>query len=400
MKQRQLLSLFSLPLLFVGCATENGAPPARDDRFHTVVEQCVVDDPQPVFQKAFPNGFPIRKDNLETNAEYSERLNRVGVTGMTVTYLVSGESCDVIAMPEQGTYVVTSKETAPVNRGYYATDEIGKEFGLTLRRINTHSGSFVGQNAYGATAQVTSDSYNTYRLKITNLDVYTELKWKKDDQDSWYAFGVPYRTTDPAFRQALRDKKVGFVVRGPIGDIRDADEAYRGHTATITEPYSYSDEILMLPLAVTDVWLVNCDTLKSYVHWTPAIVAIRNQVPAVAAPAVQSEQKAPPVTPETAKPATPVFKGDRNIYIDHYAACGNGFGFWVKPMLKGMRLNVYVNDNKPTTFTVGSPDASLDIDNQKAGSAQYTSQGHTYVIEWDNSKKMTAYVSVTVWVLN
>jgi hypothetical protein len=95
-----------------------------------------------------------------------------------------------------------------------------------------------------------------------------------------------------------------------------------------------------------------------------------------------------------ASPATSVFQGKVNYMTTKFTPCGFGFGFYAKPVFGGHELRIYLSGKRPGDLFGGdAPDAVIDIDSKKSGSAQYVSEGHTFMIEW-NSHIMSVEISV------
>ena len=149
MKTKVLASLgLAFSLALAGCATG----PSLAEKLDTIKLEAVpltFDDPAPAFKKLFPSGSPLRKDSLETEAEFDARLKATGLVGQEFTFLISPEWCDVQAMPEQNFYTIVSKEY--FYSFSYRTD---KPYAVTIARVSEAPGSFVGQNAFGAQATV------------------------------------------------------------------------------------------------------------------------------------------------------------------------------------------------------------------------------------------------------
>ena len=105
-------------------------------------------------------------------------------------------------------------------------------------------------------------------------------------------------------------------------------------------------------------------------------------------------------TARSARNAT-VFQGKVNIYTSDMTSCGFGFGFLAAPTLAGLRLSIFLNGKKPGLLFGGDkPDDRIDIETQKTGSARYSSGGHNFAIEWNNTDRLSPSVGVTVRLLD
>lgn len=231
------------------------------------VQKIAADDPLPIFRKVFPRGFAAKKDALETTAEYTARLEALGVAG-TYVFLIPAEECKVVPYPDSNTYFILSKDYyAP---GYDPATNPTLPYGITLATTDERSSTYDRQNRYGVSQQVTG--YDEVRCKLELrgfLQLPRALRWIPEG-DSYIHFGLPVRAPDPAFRQLLREKKVGLAVRVRLDDISGIQTKYDSHgdhTVRFNETHSY------LPATLLEAWVVDLSTMTSVVHWSAAPAA-------------------------------------------------------------------------------------------------------------------------------
>ncbi|MEI6105818.1 MAG: hypothetical protein WCR49_02290, partial [Opitutae bacterium] len=221
------------------------------------------DNPEPIFQALFPHAGLVRKDDLETTAEFQARVHALGYSGGTYTFMIPANLCKTIAMPDQGFYIIAAKES------YYSSYTSDKPFGITVMERIDHPKSFTGQNAFGATTEVTNYNVTDYRVApIGFFSLPMSLRWKEADDSSFIYFGLPVHTVDPLFRQKLKADKIGLAVRVRIGDPTAAVIDNQGHSATISDPVNFYKAGLLLPVVLLDAWVVDTETDYSVVHWT------------------------------------------------------------------------------------------------------------------------------------
>ncbi len=243
--------------------------PKHVGKFETVTHVVQVHSPEPLYEQVFANSPTFEKDKLETTAEYGARIAAMGagLTGQEVSLLLSPEDCEVFAYPDDHFYTVVTKDTFPT---YYGREESYeyRQFGLMVKMIDAQTRDYTGPNEYGVEATTTFVSGTKLMIKVTNLGQINDLRWTHHTADMVAHFGVPHRTTaasDAEFRSALRAGLVGIVVRGRVGSLTNAESRYQAFS---TEHLHYSYKIEVLPLNVTEAWLVRTDTMTSYVHWT------------------------------------------------------------------------------------------------------------------------------------
>ena len=219
------------------------------------------DNPRPLFESLFPHGAPLKKGDLETQSEFQARLNAVGYGNQVFTFLISPKLCKVIAFPDNDFYVIASKETY-----YMGYDVRGKPYGITVDSIEEEPRHYVGQNAFGATANVSS--YRGTMFQISPVGFFKlprPLRW--NDGTGFGRFGLAIRIADPAFRQKLKEEKIGLAVRVRIADLTKMDSDYEHVDPTITDPIGWTYLKPILPVVLLDAWIVDIETNISLVHW-------------------------------------------------------------------------------------------------------------------------------------
>lgn len=266
------IAFFSVPglacvLALAGCGHVPPPPePAPLDLsiIRPDVQKITADDPLPIFRKVFPRGYAATKDALETTAEYRARLAALGVAG-TYVFLIPPEECRIAPYPDDGSYFILSNDYYRV--GYDDKTNPTLPYGITLATIDKSSSTHDRQNRYGATVQVTT--YREVKCKLWLQDfsqLPMALRWRVD-HESGIHFGLPVKTADPAFRQLLREKKIGLAVRVRIDDLSQIQttlDGYGDHTFWSSHTDSY------LPATLLEAWVVDVSTLTSVVHWSAA----------------------------------------------------------------------------------------------------------------------------------
>jgi formylglycine-generating enzyme required for sulfatase activity len=222
------------------------------------------DDPAPIFAKLFPNNIPIGvKNELETTSEYRARLAMSGIEGREYTFLIPPTLCEVQAFPDLDFYVITSKDSF--------LDYSKTPYGITVLSVETKGASYTGQNAFGASAEISVSTTTLFKVApgdYSSLPV--PVRWQKSPESFDKYFGLPIKIADPSFRQRLRDKQIGLAVRVRIGDLTKLDRSLDfAHEATISEPESMSQESMFLPVTILRAWIVDLTTKTSIVTWDP-----------------------------------------------------------------------------------------------------------------------------------
>lgn len=259
-----ILTAGALLFLF-GCSSM----PKPVGKLETVTNIVHVQSPEPLYERAFASTEGFGKDKLETTAEYEARIAAMGsgLTGQDVTLLLSPTDCDVAAYPDDHFYVIETKDTYD---SYYGCEESYEyhQFGLMVKMVSAESRDYTEQNRFGVEETTTIESGTKLMIRVTNLAQIPDLRWKHHTGDMAVHFGVPYRTAaanDADFRSALRAGLVGIVVRGTIDSLANAETTYQSFSASHVL-FIYT--VKMLPVKVTEAWLVRTDTMTSYVHWT------------------------------------------------------------------------------------------------------------------------------------
>jgi hypothetical protein len=257
---KHILTVLSLCLL-AGCTTTSAPTKEEMASFRPENMPMVYDDPRPLFEALFPHGSPLKKGDLETQSEFQARLDAVGYANREFTFLIAPKFCKVIAFPDNGFYVICSKETY-----YTGYDVRRKPYGITVDSIEEEPRHYVGQNAFGATTEVTSYRGTMFQLSpVDFLRLPRLLKW--DDGSSFGRFGLAIRIADPVFRQKLKEEKIGLAVRVRIGDLTKLDSDFENYEPTITHPTGFSYMKPLLPVVLLDGWIVDTETNISLVHW-------------------------------------------------------------------------------------------------------------------------------------
>jgi len=249
--------------ILAGCALPPAPTKQEMASFRAENTQLGYDDPRPMFKALFPYGTPLRKEELETQGEYKARLQKLGYEGKEFTFLIAPKYCKIMAYPDKGFYVISADETF-----YMGYDALHKPYGITIDRIDEEPRHYVGQNAYGATAEVSS--YSATIMQIAPVDFLSlprPLRWTDGDSTSFGRFGLPIRIADPAFRQKLKEQKIGLAVRVRVADLAKMDFNLQHSSATITDAVGLSYTKPLLPVVLLDAWIVDIDTNISLVHW-------------------------------------------------------------------------------------------------------------------------------------
>jgi len=259
---KHLIWFFCLCIL-AGCSTSPVLTKEDFSNFTVEKTQLSFDNPQPMFKTLFPSGLPLKKDPLETQAEYRARLSALNYEGQEFTFLIPPELCKIQPFPEQGFYVITSKDTFPM--GY---DSKKKPYGISIARVDESSSRYVGQNAFGATAEIRS--YIWTDLQIAPVDFFELpriLRWTDGEGSVFGMFGLPILNTDPIFRQKLKQDKIGLAVRIRVADLTRMDYDSQSMSPTIKNPVAIGNIKPRLPVFMLDAWIVDTDTNTSLVHW-------------------------------------------------------------------------------------------------------------------------------------
>lgn len=260
---RNIALLGLVSLLLAGCMAPSAPTKEEMADFTPVNIKLSFDDPKPVFAAAFPSDLPLRKDRLETEAEYKTRLAAIGIQGKVYTFLVPPELCEVQPFPEQGFYVITSRDTY-----YTGYNPRSKPYGITVAKTEAKTDQYVGQNAYGAKADVSM--YSATFLQVAPLEFFKlprPLRWKPKENSVLGSFGLSIRIVDPAFRKKLREKKIGLAIRVRVGDLSLCDVDYQHISPTITNPAGLSFTKPLLPATLLAAWIVDTETNTSLVEW-------------------------------------------------------------------------------------------------------------------------------------
>jgi hypothetical protein len=222
------------------------------------------DDPRPIFEALFPNGMPQTKDKFETELEFQTKLKGLGIEGKEFTFLIAPEHCEILPYPDQNFYVVRA------NEGYFTFRSSNeKPYGITIEKVDKKTEEYVGQNAYGATANV-REIRKTY-LQVAPVDFFTlpkSLRWAETAHSVSGYFGLPIRIVDPAFRDKLKKKKIGLAVRIKVADIKKLNYNTMYSPATISDPVLIDIIKPLLPVFLLDAWIVDTETNISLVHWS------------------------------------------------------------------------------------------------------------------------------------
>ena len=98
--------------------------------------------------------------------------------------------------------------------------------------------------------------------------------------------------------------------------------------------------------------------------------------------------------------STPQFQGTANIVGSQFRAFDFGFGFWAESTFGGAQLRIYLNGRVPKSgFSGSDADVSINIDNRLKGTEEYSSNGHSFRIEWDRPSRFSWKPVVAVlWV--
>ncbi len=250
-------------LLLAGCATQSAPTKEEMASFRPINTQLAFDDPKPIFNALFPHGSPIRKDQLETEAEFRARLAALGLEGKEFTFLIPPALCKVQPFPERSFYVITVKDTF-----YMGYNPRNKPYGISVARISEETDQYVGQNAYGAKADVRM--YRGTYLQVAPIDFLKlpqPLRWTDGESTAFASFGLSIKIIDPAFRDKLRAEKIGLAVRVKVSDLAKMDVDYDYAKPTITNPVGFNYTKPLLPVVLLDAWIVDTDTNISLIHW-------------------------------------------------------------------------------------------------------------------------------------
>ena len=249
-------------MLLTGCSTSTTRLQASMQTIRPQVTALTFDDPAALFNDVCPNGYPLTKDALETSAEFSARLKVPTYQGREYQFLISPELCKVMAFPDNNFYIIASKDS------WYVDRQIGKKsYGISLQNINEEVARYTGQNAYGATAEVTKFRGTTLQIMPVGFSTLpVALRWS-DATPSFVHFGLPIRIADPLFRERLKDKKISLAIRVRIGDLTKSESDFEYRAATITDPYGFSYQKAKIEATLLEAWIVDTTTNVSLVHW-------------------------------------------------------------------------------------------------------------------------------------
>lgn len=198
------------------------------------------------------------KDPFETTEEYQKRLAALPPPpGGTFTLPIPPEECGVFPRPDEGLYIV---HAAVVLRPFPAPWDIIRVFGADLPPSESRRPEIFDDGR-----KMPNDRY--LDLQPKNLSWDLKFVESAETPDVIY-FGLPVRTTDLAFRDLLRQKKIGLAVRVRLASDTDAG----ANTASTTRAGRFRPSLSGRPdssvlVELTDAWVVDTTTGKSVVHW-------------------------------------------------------------------------------------------------------------------------------------
>ena len=232
--------------------------------------QLLFDDLESAFQPVVGAYRSFAKEDLETSEEYRQRiaaLDTTHISGRDVTFLIAPDSCDVFAFPDNGFYVIVCN-TSFFESSYQSP---GQTFSISIWEEFTKGSKIPMQNAFGGSIEVTPIELKKKRVRFEGKDsLPVALRWKKDADDKYgdhKYFGLPFRTTDPAFRALLRDRKVGLAIRGRIGDFAKSDYSRVVVTPSLDSPLTGHIEVITLPFTLAEAFIVDTTSMTSIVRW-------------------------------------------------------------------------------------------------------------------------------------
>ena len=233
--------------------------------------QLLFDDLDSVFQPVVGAYRSFAREHLETSEEYRQRiaaLDTANVSGRDVTFLIAPDSCEIFAFPDDGFYVIVCN-TSFFEPSYQSP---GQTFSISIWEEFTKGSKIPMQNAFGGSIEVTPIEMKKKRVRFEGKDsLPVALRWKKDAHDKYdndKYFGLPFRTTDPAFRALLRDRKVGLAIRGRIGDFAKSDYSRLVITPSLDSPLTGHIEVITLPFTLSEAFIIDTTTMTSIVRWT------------------------------------------------------------------------------------------------------------------------------------
>ena len=212
-----------------GCASSPEAPKTTIVKWERLQLGLItaIPDGMTIFALVFKDkgvGW-FDKRTLENESEYRQRLAKAGegLMGREVIFLIPQDACDVKADPDALTYSIRIKES------------LGST--VTAKKDSWYGVSRQMQNAFGAQMEV-----RTIHEFEQNLDIGDFEKLPSEVQMGYKSIGIVMRfaqsnkDSDAVFRQWIAEKRVGFAIRGKIGDIAKARNTRFETTPTLDSP--------------------------------------------------------------------------------------------------------------------------------------------------------------------
>ena len=254
-----------------GCATTS--PPIVDvGTVETVTERIEVDDPGKMFAEVFREGLTFARGELETSREYDARLAVMdeGIAGRVVTYLVEPKECMVFAYPDQSFYVVATSEFFFERIPYLPKESASlpeEDFTLPVRTNISDATEHEMVDENGLRKTLTAFTSTQLRVKCVNLPHVPDFKWRKETTSKDIHFGIPIKFTaaeaDREFRAALAAGRVGIAIRGRIAPLVNAKAQNDLLTTEGATPALITRHRNVLPVEITDAWLVRVDDMTT-----------------------------------------------------------------------------------------------------------------------------------------
>jgi hypothetical protein len=174
------------------------------------------------------------KSEFETTAAYEARRNAARRDGAAFVFVLDSGKDLFTYDADSGTMMTSlpiSKET------FYLEPNHPEHTVLTLRRIERSSREYIGSNAYGAKANVSSHLFDEYGVVVNQSLLSTLMSPPMDASNA--------KDTKPYLRAAV----ACTLLAGPV--MRNVS----GHEATISNPFEFYVQQQYLPVTVTEILL-------------------------------------------------------------------------------------------------------------------------------------------------